>query len=300
MTLLGAAAPIVVGIDGSPSSNAALDWAVDEAQRRGHPLSLVSAWGTDVISDPLGPVLAAFDAECRAALDAAQARVIAAAPGVPVTTLVARDRPAAALVAASETADTVVLGSRGLGALRGAFAGSTSMHLAAHAACPVVVVRETGSDDPTSARVVVGVDGSEASTDAVEYAFAQASHRGLGLTAVHAWALLFTPGVLGSGTQAEVLDQIGTQEAALAAESLAGWAEKYPDVDVRSHTVNGHVVDELADASRGAALIVVGHRGRGGFAGLLLGSVAQGLLHRAHCPVAVVRARRRDGVRRPG
>ncbi len=289
--------PIVVGVDGSASGKAALDWAIAEAESRRLPLLLISAWGVDYAADALGPISQAVQQECRAVLRDAEDRVRSATPDVAVTTHEAGGTAAAVLIAESARADTVVVGARGLGPLRGAFVGSTSMQVTAHASCPVVVVRQ-GSGEAPSMGVVVGVDGSQASAEAVGYAFAHASQRGAGLTAVHAWDIEFTPGVLADATQAEVWARLEAGERALTAESLAGWAEKYPDVEVRTHVVRGHAVKELAAESEDAGLVVIGSRGRGGFRGLLLGSVAQGLIHRAHCPVAVVRPRETDASKR--
>ena len=187
----------------------------------------------------------------------------------------------------------LVVGSRGLGGFTGLLLGSTGIQLATHSVCPVVVVRPP--DDAATAgaeagRVVVGVDGSPASEAAVAFAFEQAAWRGVGLTAVMAWdmAYLDVPGRVGSIPEGVLT---AGQEAAQASlgESLAGWREPYPDIDVRARTDMGNAARVLLDASPGACLLVMGSRGRGGFGSLLLGSVSHAVLHHAHCPVAVVR-----------
>ncbi len=283
---------VVVGVDGSPTSALALDWAVDEASRRRLALHLVNAWFLRYAQ--ASPMLVApLDIpDPEALLRDAVARVATLAPGLRVSTEYADSPAAAALVVASATADSVVVGSRGHGTIGRAIVGSTSMQVATHAACPVVVVREVPRVLDAIPRVVVGVDGSAVSTEAVAYAFAQASMRGLGLTVVHAWHLDAVGGVVAAARSSETeWQRLVQEEYALTSESLAGWCEKYPDVDVRNHVVRQHPVDALVSESRSAELVVVGSRGHGGFRGLLIGSVSQGVLHRVHCPVAVVRPR---------
>jgi nucleotide-binding universal stress UspA family protein len=282
---------IVVAVDGSPSSQAALDWAIDEAGRRSLPLHLLHAFGVDYSMMPrptLSPDGTSVDDEL---LDAGMARVRSLAPAVRVTSEADTGYPAPALVALSGTADTIVLGARGRGAVRGALLGSVSLQVAMHARCPVVVVRELPAPGPSVPRVVVGIDGSPTSERAIEYAFAQASLRGLGLTVVHAWWMEFVEGVIATTSSEEQWERMGQEQRALVSESLAGWHEKYPDVDVRQHVVRSLPAEALIGESAGAELVVVGSRGRGGFRGLLLGSVSHSVMQHAHCPVAVVRPR---------
>ncbi len=156
--------------------------------------------------------------------------------------------------------------------------------------CPVVVVHDTPAT--TGAPVVVGVDGSALSTNAIAYAYGQASSRGVSLTVVHGWWLENVEGTASSAQWSANWEKFAAEEQALVAESLAGWQEKYPDVEVRRHSVRGLPIEALVRQSENACLVVVGTRGRGGFAGLLLGSVSQGVMHRAHCPVAIVRGPR--------
>ena len=282
-------APIVVGVDGSESGHHAVDWAVDEARSRNLPVHLLSAWYSDYGAEALGPVVPTIEDDCQSLLDTTAGPVRQALPDLSVTTQTIHAQPASALIAASRHADTIVVGSRGLGAVREAFAGSTSMQVAAYASCPVVVVREVAADSRTAQRVVVGVDGSDLSVDATGYAFAQAARRGLGLTVLHAWDInAYTSGVAMSALP-DVWTDLETEQEVITATAVTGWQDKYPDVDVRTHVLQGRPADILVDASEHAALVVVGSRGRGGFRGLLLGSVSRNVLHRAHCPVAVVR-----------
>jgi nucleotide-binding universal stress UspA family protein len=159
----------------------------------------------------------------------------------------------------------------------------------------VVVTHDGQPATAEDAAVVVGVDGSALSANAIAYAFEEASSRGVGLTAVHAWWLDYVEGASASAIWTVDWENMAQEENALVAESLAGWQEKYPDVAIARHSLHGHPVEALVRQSENACLVVVGSRGRGGFRGLLLGSVSQGVVHRARCPVAIVRAPREDG-----
>ena len=136
---------------------------------------------------------------------------------------------------------------------------------------------------------MVGVDGSDLSNEATGYAFEQASGRGLGLTVLHAWsANVYTSGVALTALS-EPWRELAAEQERITSEAIAQWAATFPNVDVLIRVTQGRPADVLVDASAGAELVVVGSRGRGGFRGLLLGSVSRGVLHQAHCPVAVLR-----------
>ena len=281
--------PIVVGVDGSKSSRRALEWAIDEANRRRRPLWLICAWTLDYSAGMNGRLAPYLQDDCERILADARRQVQTQAPALSVSTLTTQRQPVSALIDASRQAFLVVVGSRGLGALHLALAGSTSMGVAAHAQCPVVVVHEESEPKPAG-RVVVGVDGSPASTEALRYAFDQANERGLGLTAVHAWGISLMEGAFAGAGLVENLDKLGHEQQALTGEWIDPCREQFPNVDVQIKVTQARPVDALLDASNQAQLLVVGSRGRGGFTGLLLGSVSRGVLHRAHCPVAVVHA----------
>jgi nucleotide-binding universal stress UspA family protein len=138
--------------------------------------------------------------------------------------------------------------------------------------------------------VVVGVDGSASSLRAVDFAFDEAARRATRLVAVHSWWIEVVEGMVVTTPGSPQWQLAAERMHADVAESLAGHRERYPEVDVEMRMVNDHPVDALVSASGDAALLVVGSRGRGGFAGLLLGSVSRGALTRASCPVAVVPA----------
>jgi nucleotide-binding universal stress UspA family protein len=283
---------VVVGVDGSPSSESALRWAITEAARAGRPLHLVHALETElVLSDklPLGTkeAAAASDPILTDAVDLARRL----APDQQITPHSVTGFAPSTLIAASKVAGTVVMGSHGRSALPTVLLGSVSQQVATHSSCPVVVVRETSAEGGVgSGHVVVGVDGSQASRPAIGYAFAYAASTGSSLTAVHTWWWEPLEGISLSEPWIGDWTEIATEEAILVAELLAGWSERYPGVPVHRHVVRGDPVAELLDRSRGARLLVVGSRGRGGFVGLALGSVSRRVLKRATCPVAVVRS----------
>jgi nucleotide-binding universal stress UspA family protein len=214
------------------------------------------------------------------------------APDVAVDSLMVTEDAAAALVGKSGESAMVVVGSRGLGGFSELLMGSTGLEVASRSTCPVVVIR-TGQVEPgpEAGRVVVGVDGSALSTEALGFAFEEASLRGCGLTAVHAWKSPYFD-ARGRGGQAPILiaDEVFQgEELQVLRDALALWQQKAPDVDLRQYVVHSHPARALIAASAGAELVVVGSRGRRSFRSILLGSVSHAVLHHAHCPVAVVR-----------
>jgi nucleotide-binding universal stress UspA family protein len=291
--------PIVVGYDGSDGGEAALEWALGAAPGRGTSVRIVQAWRTFIepwpafggYADP-DPALLITAAEQT--LAAALAGALRRAPQVPVDTKLVNGGAAAALIAESSQAEIIVVGSRGLGGFGELLLGSTAVELAAHAHCPVVVIRPETSEvapGPQAGRVIVGVDGSAPSFDALAFAFTEASLRDLGLTAIHAWHSPYShtrgEGAAPAGSVVDTIFQ-GPELGSLR-DALATWRHKFPTVDVREAVIQDNPAAALVTASAGAELLVVGSRGRGGFASLLLGSVSHAVLHHAHCPVAVVR-----------
>lgn len=290
--------PVVVGVDGSDESLVGLAWATHEAAHQGRPLRLVHAW--EVPMPGYVPVPASVDLvreSAEAVLAEAVTKAEEWAPQVSVSGLMMHGAAAHVLVDQGSDAAMIVVGSHGRGGFARLVLGSTSGAVAAHADVPVVVTRGTEPKESwRSGTVVVGIDGSAVSESAIDFAFQAASARGAGLTVVHAWA---QPDPFVDEAYA-VLSESATRqtEARLAvSESLAGWRDKFPDVAVTQVIADGHPVDALlAEAAQAqAALLVVGSRGRGGFTGLLLGSVSRGVLNHATCPVAVVRPVGRTG-----
>lgn len=290
---------VVAGVDGSASSLAAVACAAREAELRGAGLRLVHAFSWPAPRTPMDravsrPVRAHLLDLADRLVEEASVRARAAAPGVEVSGTIRRGAPLTVLEAESRTAELVVVGSRGLGNFAGLLAGSTSVGLAAHARCPVLVVREPAD---TAGPVLLGVDGSPAGAEAVRFAFDEASRRRARLLALHAWTTWNTPLPPPPSPALPYANEPGALAAAeerLLAETTAGLCERYADVRVERRAVNGTAREALIGASRTAQLTVVGSRGRGGFAGLLLGSVSQALLHHAHGPVAVVRGQDSD------
>ncbi|GGY33389.1 universal stress protein [Streptomyces djakartensis] len=286
--------PVVAGVDGSRSSLEAVELAGHEAEIRGAELRLVHAFGSPSPHlPPGGPPWNPAGAGVREMLDGtlteAERLAREAAPHVNVTRDVTVGEPLTVLEIASRTASLVVVGSRGLGAFGSLLLGSTSAHLAAHGRCPVLVVRGRPSPDGP---VLLAVDDARTSDEAVRFAFAEASLRGAGLTAVHVYRTGSPDAYDGPADPPFVTyDETHLRKHAehVLDVALAGLEERYPDVEVVRRPVAGRVRHTLIEASADAQLLVVGARGRGGFTGLLLGSVSQAALHHAQCPVAVVR-----------
>jgi nucleotide-binding universal stress UspA family protein len=206
---------------------------------------------------------------------------------VDVTTHITVGAPSGVMLEASEGADLIVIGSRGRGGFAGLLLGSVGAQVAPHSACPVAIIRQPA---PDSARhLVVGIDGSPAAVAALAFAFDEASHRGWSLVALHAWDvpaydLLIVP----NGPVPVPLTDVADDEVRLTAEVLAGFRDDYPDVEVQERLVRGPAVASLVAASADAAMVVVGTHGHGPTMGALLGSVSNGLLHKAKVPVVVV------------
>jgi nucleotide-binding universal stress UspA family protein len=288
-----AGAPVVVGVDASEASGYAVDWATDEAALRHRPLRVVHVLTWPLVALPTGPIDAGpvYPGLRKAAeetLAGAVDRVRARAPRIELADALPEGGAANRLIAESGHAALLVVGHRGLGGFAGLLLGSVGVQVAAHAACPVIVVRPPRPAGRTGP-VVVGLDGSDMSELALQFAFEEASMRGVGLIAVHAWRW---PAAAEPGDMLPLvydLDDLQAEEARVLAEALAGHRERYPDVPVEQRSVRGRPGAVLVAASAGAGLLVVGCRGRGGLTGLLLGSTSQAVLHHAECPVAVVR-----------
>jgi nucleotide-binding universal stress UspA family protein len=283
---------VVAGVDGSPASQAAVAWAVRMAERRGAPLLLLRVFEASMYDVRLGGgydigVLSEVYQAASEQLESTAAAVRKSTPGLTVETRIVDGDARYLLADATREADVLVLGSRGASGFQTLVAGSTAMHVASHGHCTVVIVPMHAAKGESGAGLVVGVDGSAVSEAAVAFAFREASERRQPLIAVHSWV---DPTTYGTGVSRLVEDPDAfAQEQELAlAESLAGWSEKYPDVEVDRRVVHGQPVQTLVDAAAGAQLLVVGCRGRGAVRSALLGSVSHGVAHLATCPVAVV------------
>lgn len=295
---------VVVGVDGSAASAAALAWAVGLAETECRRVTVVHACGLpgaladfeDVVANERG-LMSVGESIAREAVRNVQRAVPTVAgssrpgSGLAVRSLVVMGHPEAVLLEASESAELLVVGARGRGAVAATLLGSVSGRVARESACPVVVVRDLDEKAEQGRHpVVVGVDGTAVSSAAVEFAFRMASESASPLVVLHAtWdARERASSVIDLRSFREKVN-LSEAEERLVAETVAGLCEKYPDVAVTETYRRGEPVRALVEASRTAWLVVVGTRGRRLLATTLLGSVSRGVAERAFCPVAVVR-----------
>lgn len=296
MSKLSAHPGIVVGVDGSPASKVAVQWAARDAELRKVPLTLVHvvrATAGTWLETPLLPEWMRGQRERgRQVIDDALKIVDESCQRGPAQ--VHCEMPSAnavpALVDLSKNADLVVVGRHGTGTLRGRHMGSVTSGLVYHAHCPVAVIHDEAppNADVAQSPVLVGIDGSPESELATAIAFDEASLRKVGLVALHAWSdvSVFDSIYDLPGPRWPELKSI--EDEALA-ERLAGWGERYPDVSVRRVVVREEPALPLVDQSQWAQLVVVGSHGRGGFAGMLLGSISAAVVMLARVPVIVAR-----------
>ncbi|GAA3367532.1 universal stress protein [Streptomyces antimycoticus] len=272
---------VAVGVDGSVVAVRALDWATEEALRRGTALRIVYAV-TD--RDEAGPVLAS-----------AAARVHQRHPDLPVETRAVEGGTVRAMARESERAVLTVVGTRGLGGVTGLLVGSVSLRLAAHAHGPLLVVR---GDHPcvNGREVLLGLE-SNADADAAAYAFQEAERRGTRLRVLHS----ATHRHITSETHRHITSEPPSlvpvvspdrqrkarnhrAEEAVERFSIARLREECPEVDVDSRAVRTGLAHALLAASSGAGVVIIGAHRRAG----RLGPVAHTLLHHSHCPVVLV------------
>ncbi|AFU01584.1 universal stress protein [Nocardia brasiliensis] len=291
-----ATAAVVVGVDGSEASDLAVRWAAETASRHNRRLHI--AHGLDLASS--AELLGIYNTMVPAVVDrirrhgsdlVVSARSLAHQidPSLDVETEVSEANPARLLIRHSSSAYLVALGTSGNRTALG-YLGSTLTAVVDHGRGSIVVVRDTGTEQQTRrvGPVVVGLDSTAYSEPAVAAAFAEASERRTQLVAVHAWGDPFFDRF------SEVPHRLPNNGVQLAGQAvigaqLAGWPEKYPDVQVIRKVYPFGPRRALIDWSGSAQLVVVGSRGRDGFRGLLLGSTSKALIQRAHCPVMVVR-----------
>lgn len=284
---------IVVGVDGSPHTSEVVTWAAHEALMRGIPVTLAHVISPVPVSmhDLRIRHRIARWRTSRATRIVTEARNLVESVGATdppeVRTELFFDHPVPALTRLSKDAHLVVVGRGRRDPLTRHLPGSVSTGLCHHAHCPVAVIpeRDAGSAD-VAGGVLVGIDGSPASESATAIAFDEASRRGVELTALHAWS------------DAAVFPAIGedwhtcrTEADELLAERLAGWQERYPDVRIERRIVCDRPAHHLLESARHAQLVVVGSHGRGGFAGMLLGSVSTAVAQSVDVPVIVARPR---------
>jgi nucleotide-binding universal stress UspA family protein len=279
---------IVVGVDGSPCSSLAVDWAAAEAVRRGAPLSLVHvshpswmALGSEL------PIIAPQEPPSRPAyLDDEASRLRRSHPELEVTCVDLIGSAAPALIEESADAALVVVGARGRARVVELVLGSVSRHVAAHAHCPAVVVR--GDTSRIAAPVAVGIDDSTPSRTALRAACTEAALLGVPLIVMHAWEDL---GYAAYGAWVPPIgtpDELADAAMATADDAVEEVAAAFPDVEIHVRVPNSHPVPAVLGLSDEAQLLVVGAHGSGVFPGMLLGSVTSAAIHDSRCPVLVV------------
>jgi nucleotide-binding universal stress UspA family protein len=293
---------IVVGVDDSAASQAAVHWAAREAARRRIGLTLVRAYSTPTYGVPLvgmvpvAPFTAARDEAMRVLREATETAA-ESAPAVAVSTLAINGSAAAVIADEASRAEMVVIGTEGRHQFTGVSLGAVASRLAGTIATPLVIVRSRHSGPESDDRpVLVASDGSPASQGAVEFAFDLASRRQVPLIAARVWDDSVFDGYQRVYPLPVDRAQVDRDEAAALAEELSSWEEKYPNVDTAHLVLRGHpagtAIDRLETTGHELSepgAIVVGSRGRGGFRGLILGSTSHALIAHAACPVIVVR-----------
>ncbi|WP_190014755.1 universal stress protein [Streptomyces lucensis] len=294
---------ITVGLDGSPESRSAAEWAAREALMRGLTLRLVHVWEPVPAPMAQGPLLGAETHQHwteRIPREAAEGLRLRH-PGVEVVTEQRSGSPGETLTAAGDEGELVVLGSRGLSGVGGFLVGSVGLAVVAHAERPVVLVRagEQAADEheldpagvPSAAApyrpVVLGADVAAPDDAVIAFAFDAAARRGTAVRAVHAWTM---PPYYVYGLAADPAfgQDVAKQEQSALTELLRPWRQKYPSVEVVEVTGAASASALLIDASRDASLVVVGRRRRRGRIGAHVGPVTHAVLHHATAPVAVV------------
>jgi len=294
------AARVVVGYDASTSAQAAVGWAAEEAAHRALPLTVVYAAdytglvGGPISMSPALPGVSVDEAKRVAQRGADLART--RRPGLAVDTATFAGSPSTVLIKESRAAATLVVGTRGHGDVAGVLLGSVASRVAAHAQCPVVVVR--GEDVVVAGPgrpVVVGVDGSPSAAAALEAAIGRATDTGATLRIVCAWRpnapgdwereywLAVDPGADPEETARDAAERV-------VADATAAVQRQAPELTVETSVRGGDAAAVVLAAAGDAGLVVVGARGRGSLASLLLGSVSHGVVHGARCPVMILRA----------
>ncbi|MEO8283964.1 MAG: universal stress protein [Pseudarthrobacter sp.] len=304
---------LVVGVDGSEGSMAALRWAVSEAQLRGAAVHIVMAWRhpqsywpatvwtmmMDSSGDTRQTMANAAETEVeRLGKDAYQGQ------NADITWEAVEGHPAEVLVRVAEGAGALVVGSRGNGGFAEVLLGSVSQHVVAHARCPVVLIPAPAGESVSAStiaaahtndpfgRIVVGVDGSDGSLAALAWAVKEAELRGAAVHAVIAWERITGPGAtngwaVGTGGPSGDTDPV-LATATVEVTRLAKEAVKGSDVKISCEAIEGDPAQVLLQCAESAAALVVGSRGHGGFVGALLGSVSQHVVAHARCPVVLI------------
>ncbi|MEU8619610.1 universal stress protein [Streptomyces sp. NPDC048623] len=291
-------AQVTVGLDGSGESLAAARWAAGEAVLREEPLRLVTVDEWPSVPEVPASYKSAAAERAATLLDETAERATKDHPGLDVRTERARGRAAEVLTALANGSDLTVLGSRGLGGVRGFVVGSVSLAVVAAARQPVVLVRAERPEDaledapeeaptPAFGRIVVGVDIYHPCEPLLGFAFAEAARRNAPLRFLHTWTLPASYGYA-SIVDPGVGEQLGERLEGGLDDLIAPWQKRFPEVPVTARAVVGSAAYQLVVASRDAGLVVVGRRARPVPVGPHLGHVAHAVIHHSPAPVAVV------------
>lgn len=272
---------VIIGYDGSKHSQAALDTAIDEARARDVDLLVCNAVDTGIY---LPGREHAHEMTAERAVQDAFARAAAVLGEKRVHTHIEPGHPSSVLLRQSGPEDLVVVGSHGYRPVTQMFVGSTSEAVAGHGSGPVLVVRHPV--EHPHGHLTVGVDGSEVSARALAMAVDIAARDGATVRAVMSVPPMIDAAGVVSGPDEPALQQAGQDLAEIVARATTGRS----GVTVEEHVVQLHPIEAMLEHARGARMVVVGSRGRGGFTALVLGSVSRRLVHTAPCPVLVVHA----------
>lgn len=288
---------IVAAVDGSHRDPAVIDWAAAEAAALEVPLHLVHAVDLGTPLSAYGELLTSPDIvdkveqeSVRVATEARD-RVLASRPELSVTTALPTGAPAGGLLNAADGARLLVVGSARKSRVERIVLGTTSLSVVAHSPCPVILVPENCATSGDG-RVVVGIDGSEHSLLAFEYALEAAAGRNRTVTTVTTWNVEVVDGVVVTEPGSSEWESVDARYRRMARSSIAELGAAHPDIEVTVEVHHGRAADTLVDVAHGADLLLVGSRGRGGFRGMLLGSVSQRVLGRATSPVGVLHKQR--------
>lgn len=282
--------PVIVGYDGTDGAKLALEWATAEAAARKVPLRVVYAYRGKYTYGSMArygnvpmPELQVLRSAGQRLVEEGADLVTKSGADVQVSAVAYDGDAIPTLLADAHHGSLMVLGSRRLGPTGSVLLGSVSGAVAARAACPVVVVRGPAGDPAEHAHVVVGVDPGKDADEVLDFAFEYARTHHAPLRAVLCWyvdpltEIAWSPRI-----------PVPPEADLLLSEALAGYRERYPDVEVHPAAIRSHAVQGLVAEAAAERLLVVGAHGRHAVAGTLLGSVSQGVLHHATCPVAVV------------
>ncbi|WP_406176230.1 universal stress protein [Streptomyces sp. NBC_00996] len=279
---------VVVGIDGSPGSLVAAEWAAGEAALRGLELRLVHAAPAPARDSGDEPVAFSWQQTGEELLQRANTDLASRYPRVAMNAVQVADAAAAGLLSACETAELLVVGARGEGGFDGLVVGSTALATASTASCAVAIVPRSPAVAAHDAEVCVGVDMGHVAESPLDFGFGAAQLRGARLRAVHAWAFSGHASWTAVAVPEEDRAAWEDQEVQRLSDVLQIWQDKYPGVPVLADVVLLHPAYALVNASQRADLLVLGRRSSPQAAERRLGPVAHAVLHHSRCPVVII------------